>query len=68
MKVTIKKDQCAGCNMCGAVSNGVISVGGTGKACVNTEANLSDPAIIEAVKMTAQVCPQQAIVISEENA
>lgn len=63
MKVTINEAACVGCNMCGAVSGGVIGVSANGKAALNPEANLNDPAIVEAIKMAAQVCPSQAIVL-----
>ena len=68
MKILINESICAGCNMCGAVSGGIISVCETGKARLNQEANLNDQAIVEAIKMTAQVCPSKAITISEVDA
>lgn len=57
-----------GCDMCGSISNGAISVGETGKARLNPEANLGDQAVVEAIKLAAQTCPASAIVLDEVNA
>lgn len=52
--------------MCEAITGGTISVDQTtGKAKLNPEADLNDPAVVESVKMAAQACPSQAIIITE---
>ncbi len=68
MKVVINENECAGCNMCGSITGEVICVDEGGKAKLNPEADLKNQAIIEAVKMAAQVCPSQAITITETDA
>lgn len=66
MKVSIDSNTCAGCGMCEAITGGTISVDQTtGKAKLNPEADLNDPAVAESVKMAAQACPSQAIIITE---
>ena len=65
MKITINEAKCARCNMCEAVSGGIIGDNGQGKVVLNPSASLSDPMVVEAIKMTASVCPQQAIEITE---
>ena len=68
MKVVINENECAGCNMCGSITGEVICVAENGKAKLNPEANLNDPTISEAIRMAAQVCPSQAITITETDA
>jgi len=64
MKVTINVNSCIGCNMCEGLSGGVISAK-TGKAVLDTTADLSKSEVAEAVRIAAQSCPMQAISIEE---
>jgi ferredoxin len=65
MKITIDTENCIGCNMCGAVSNGVIAVSDSGKAAVNPKFDLNDPVIVQAAKLAAQSCPTRVITVED---
>jgi ferredoxin len=67
MKITVDQEKCIGCNMCEDISEGAIGTkfGKEGKAGLNPEADLTDRVVVANIKLTAETCPMQAIVVEE---
>lgn len=63
MKITVDKDKCIGCNMCGDISEGAMGTeyGENGSAGQNPKADLTDKKTLANLKIAIEACPVQAI-------
>lgn len=65
MKVIVDPKKCVSCGMCEEISEGAVGLFGKTKVSVNPNADMSDLKVQEAVKMAAEACPVQAIVVED---
>lgn len=67
MKIIVDSDKCISCNLCEDISEGAMGIkfGKEGKGGQNPKADLTDPKILEKVRLAVETCPIQAIMLEE---
>jgi len=67
MKIVVDSNKCISCNVCEDISEGAMGTkfGRDGKAGQNPKTDLTDPKILEKVKLAIETCPMQTIKLEE---